>query len=390
MSIAFVAAGTVTTGAASLAVPYPASIAAGQLLILSIANKYPTNTPITPSGWIAPANNQFSGGAGGAAEDTGSVYITVYLKIADGTETGNVTVTLTGANSSVARIFSYSKDSDKTWEYVLAGGSDNAAGTSWSVTGGSDPGVQLGDMLLVASALNGQPMTATVEAVSQTGVTFGTMVERQDSGTTVGDDSSLWFTEHPVTAGASIAAPVYSATVGGTASATAAGAILFLRLREAPVVSLSGAGTVSASPRGSGSASLSGAGTLTANADFSASAAASLSGVASLTANASSQASASLAGSASLTANAEFDSGAIEASAAITGTGTIEAIASVAGTVALTGAATISAIGRLVKLYSPVDLTIEIVQNRLEIAVIQPILRIDVETVEAALTMEVL
>ncbi len=232
MTIAFGAAGAVAPGTTSLSIAYPTGITAGQMLVMMICNKYPTNGPTNPGGgWFAPPGNQYSGGAGAAGVDTGTVYITCFLKIADGTETGSVTVTVTAGNACLGVIFRVTKTVG-SWEYVCAGGSDNSAGTAFSVTAGSDPGVTAGDMIFVGSALNGNTDTATLEAIAQTGVTFGTMVERADSGTNNGDDCSIWVTEHPVNAGTGSAAPVYTATVGGTGSATAAGASLFLRLRE--------------------------------------------------------------------------------------------------------------------------------------------------------------
>jgi len=234
MAISFLSAGAVAAGTTSLSCPYPASgITSGMLAVLFICNKYPTNGPAQPTGYTTPSNNQFSRGGGTPGVDTGDVYITLYVRVCDGTENGgSVSVTLTSANTCVGRIFIYQAAGGATWDYAAAGGSDNVAGTAWSVTGGSDPGVAANDMVLVGSAICGNTDTATSEAISQTGVTFGAMVERQDSGTNNGDDCSLWMTEHPVTAGPSSAAPVYTATVAGTGSATAAGASLFLRLRE--------------------------------------------------------------------------------------------------------------------------------------------------------------
>jgi hypothetical protein len=239
MAIAFGTAGAAATGTTPLSVAYPTSISAGDLLILFVANKYPTNGPSLPGGFFAPSGNQYSRGGGTPGADTGDVYITVYLRIADGTETGSVSVTVTGANTSIGRMFRYTKSATSTWGYACAGGSDNAAGTSWSVTAGSDPGVTANDMVVVGSGICGNTDTATAELITQTGVTFGAMVERQDSGSNTGDDISMWVTEHPVSSGTGSVAPVYTATVAGTGSATAAGASLFLRLREIPDVTIS-------------------------------------------------------------------------------------------------------------------------------------------------------
>jgi hypothetical protein len=232
MAIAIAGSGVAAVGTTSLAIAYPATPASGDLLVIFICNKYPTNTPSQPSGFTTPANNQFSGGAGAAGADSGNVYVTTYTRISDGTETGSITVTVTGGNTCIGRMWRLSKAANKIWDIACAGGADNSAGTAWSVTAGSNPGVTAADLVLVASALNGNTDTATVEAITQTGVTFGTMTEEQDSGTNNGDDCSLWMTSHPVNSGTGSAAPVYTATVGGTGSATAAGASLFMRLRE--------------------------------------------------------------------------------------------------------------------------------------------------------------
>jgi hypothetical protein len=173
MTIAFVSAGTVATGTTALTCAYPTSgITAGMLAVLVISNKYPTNGPSTPANYVAPSGNQYSRAGGTPGADTGDVYITCYLRECDGSENGgSVGVTLTGANTSIGRIFIYSKSASASWAYQLVGGSDNVAGTSWSVTAGSDPGVTANDMVLVASAICGNTDTATSEAISQTGVT---------------------------------------------------------------------------------------------------------------------------------------------------------------------------------------------------------------------------
>src|SRR3990167_8898421 len=260
MAIAQGTHGTVATWTTPVSVPYPASgIVKHNLLLMFVTNKYPTNGPSTPTNWTALAFNQYSRGGGTPGADTGDVYITLYIKIATGSESGNVSVTITGANTSIGRIMQYTKDALKSWGIALAGGSDNSAGTAWSVTAGSDPGVTANDMVLVGSGICGNTDTMTAEFITQTGVTFGAMVERQDSGSNTGDDISLVISEHPVSSGTGSAAPVFTATVAGTGSANAAGASIFVRLREvdphaiagviAASASVSGALTVTSTPK---------------------------------------------------------------------------------------------------------------------------------------------
>jgi len=221
-----------TTGTTSLSVPYPSGITAGHLLVLVVGNKYPTAGPATPSGWTLAA--QATGGLGGQAADSGSVYMTTFVKVATGSESGNLSVTLTGANSSMARMFRYAK-TGANWDYAATTGADTVGNLTWSVTGAANPGLSAGDVLLMSSALNCDRVNGWTESVAATGATFGTTVERNDTTTTSGNDQGLVVSEHPVASGTATAAPVYTMTGSGGAGATAncpTGASVFLRMRE--------------------------------------------------------------------------------------------------------------------------------------------------------------
>lgn len=234
MAIAFGAVGATGAGTTSVEPGFPAGITAGQLLILHVVNKYPTNGPATPAGWTAPANNQFAGGAGIAALDQGNVYSTVFYKIANGTETGTVTVTVASGNATRAVILRYTKAAGKGWSIACAGGSDNTPNTAWSVTAGSDPGITAGDVIVALTARNSDLRAfAAAGSLSATGVTFGTDTELIDTGTTQGDDLGHLISDHTVASGTSSAAPVYTATANGSDNLTEpAGATVLMRLRE--------------------------------------------------------------------------------------------------------------------------------------------------------------
>lgn len=236
-AVSFGTAGAVAAGSTSLTVPYPASIVAGDLLVLTVGNKYPTNGPATPAGWTLVTNGQGSGGVGSAGTDSGTVYATVFVKQAVGGESGNLTVTLAGANSSMGRMFRYTKASVTIWDYAATNGSDATAGTAWSVTGAANPGIVSGDMLVVASAINGNVVTSWAsESVSAAGATFTTHTERQDSNSTTGDDMTLVVSDHTVTAGTASAAPVFTMTGTGTPTTNSpTGASVMLRIREVPI-----------------------------------------------------------------------------------------------------------------------------------------------------------
>ncbi len=240
MAIAFATAGAAANGVASVAVPYPASIAAGDLLILSVVNKFNPNAPTTPSGWTL--QGQVAGGSGADGADVGTIITSVYTKVADGTESGNLTLTCHASNNvALARMYRYTKGATNTWSIVATTGSDNTAGTAWSVTGAANPGITANDMVFVASGSNTDTYTYSLQAITATGATFGTMVERGDDVTGTGSDVALVNTEHPVTAGTASAAPVYTMTASGTTTNRPAGSSVILRLREtntAPTVAL--------------------------------------------------------------------------------------------------------------------------------------------------------
>lgn len=233
MAIAFGAAGAVAnTATTTLTIPYPAGITAGQMLIVCICNKYPTNSPTTPVGFTLATNAQGSGGSGAAGIDIGSVYSTVYYKVAVGTETGNLAVTITANNTAIGRIFRYT-NATNNWDVSAANGSDNTAGTAWLTTMNVNPGLTTGDLVIVSSGINTDLYTYSAQAPAEASTTFGATVERQDSGTASGQDCALVVTETPVTAGTSVASPTYSMTSSGTAANNPAGSSVMFRLREA-------------------------------------------------------------------------------------------------------------------------------------------------------------
>lgn len=237
MAIAFGASGlAANTATNTLTLAYPAGITAGQLIVVCVCNKYPPNNPTTPAGFTLAANAQGTGGSGAAGIDTGTVYMTVYYKIAVGTETGNLAITFVGTNNSgIGRIFRYT-NATGNWNVSAANGSDNTAGTAWLTTMNVNPGLTTGDWAIVASGINTDAYTYASQAPAEASTTFGATVERQDSGTNSGQDCALVVTDTPVTAGTSVNPPTYSMTASGTAANNPAGSSVMLRIREIAAV----------------------------------------------------------------------------------------------------------------------------------------------------------
>lgn len=232
MAVSYVGIGAHAAGTTSLAVPFPTGIVEGQMLIMFIANKYPTNGPTLPSGWTAPANNQWSGGSGVAGIDTGSVYTTVYYKIAAGTETGNQTVTITSGNVAMGIMYNFTRGlSNEVWDILCTGGADNTGGASpMVVNGAANLSLDVNDMLVGVAAVNSDSAVIGVSSISATGATLTTQVGN-NSSTSQGDDMAMVWRRYNVTGGPSTAAPSYSVTATPTATDTPAGSAVFVRVR---------------------------------------------------------------------------------------------------------------------------------------------------------------
>lgn len=263
MSIGFVNLGTVSNGTTSVTPGIPVSLVAGNLLFLVVINKYPNNAPTTPSGWTLVG--QSSAGTTVDAVDSGHVYCTVWYKISDGTESGTVTVTVTSGNATKGLILQYSLTVGDGWGISpVSVGSFTGATTAWSATGDIDPGLIAGDRLVVFSGINTDNYTFTAESVTASGVTFGTNAERNDTGTSSGDDCGMLITDHAVTAGPSSGVPTFVATASGSVAATApAGPSLFVRIRDVPPISGSGATTFAGTAALGGAGALAGSGSTT-------------------------------------------------------------------------------------------------------------------------------
>lgn len=176
----------------------------------------------------------FTGTLGSFAADSGQARILIYAKVTNGTETGAVYLAYSNLNGSTgyAAAYEYSKTGD-AWNFVACGGVDETAGTAWSVTGNSDPGISAGDVVIAASAINTDAYTYSSEAISATGISaWGTMTERADLGSTAGYDCRLVISDHPVTTGTSSAAPVYTMTASSSGTNNPAGATAMIRIRE--------------------------------------------------------------------------------------------------------------------------------------------------------------
>jgi hypothetical protein len=231
-AVAFGAIGSAATGTTSLSVAYPADIPRGSLIVLSVANKHPSNGPSTPTGWQLINNSQREGGIGSNAADSGSVFSTVFVRVADGSESGNVSVSIPSGDCAVGVISYYTKASNTVWDVVATRASDNTGGdTSWSMAMAA-PGIVSGDMLITTAAVNTDDYSYSSQSVSATGATIGSHTERIEAATSNGNDCEVVVSTHAVTAGTSAADPVFTMTSSGSTANAPTGAAVLLRIRE--------------------------------------------------------------------------------------------------------------------------------------------------------------
>ncbi len=224
---------TITPGTTSCSCTYPTGLAAGDLLVLHVTNKYPTNGPSDPAGWSKIGPVDTSGGSAGV--DTGNSRNTVYWKRSDGTESGTISLTMTSCNTSYAVCYAYRSGSG----ILMSGGSTSGTDTTgnqaaWSITGSADPGLRQGDRVVVLNTVNGDASTFASHGLSATGATFGTLTEQHDAGTSQGQDCGSFVVDAYVTGGPSTAAPVFTSTATGYKSGHPTGSAVILVLRAQP------------------------------------------------------------------------------------------------------------------------------------------------------------
>lgn len=240
-SVSFGAIGTIAysaSGGASVAPGYPASIEANDKLILLIGMKPSTansGSVTTPGGWTAEGSITGAGGYGTTlGADTGNTNLFVFSKTAAGTESGTLSVTVSTNNVCWGAIIRCDGNlgADATWSVAMTTGSDTSSGNV-SIAMGADPGVTAGDLVIGAMCIPtdvSTPSQFSAEAFSQTGVTFGTVTERAEPDSNVGNDIGGFICTAPVSSGTSSAAPTMTATAGGTTT-NVRGPGVFVRVR---------------------------------------------------------------------------------------------------------------------------------------------------------------
>jgi hypothetical protein len=254
VTVAFSSIGTSASGSTTVAPSYPASIASGDYLTCVVTSGATSSeTPTTPTGWTLLGTGASTDGAFGV--DTGPRRVTVFGRIADGTESGTLTVSITNGNTCRGSIIRWTKSALFGWNVVGSGGNDSTSGTGFSAaTGAIDWAV--GDCTLVAVGQRVDTATQSAQSLTATGITFGTRTnQRSDADTTGNDHRHVIDTFAATTGGTGSQAPTWAYT----ASTSVSGGLVIVRLREvanSPIAGrATGTGTGSnATPKASGNA----------------------------------------------------------------------------------------------------------------------------------------
>lgn len=224
-------------GTTGPSVPYPSPIGSGDLMVLISGQKPVTaggGTVTDPSGWTVAGSLLDSGGyATTVGADVGNMNLRVYTKVATGSESG--TFTLSAADSSVifGHILRLTSTARDAWDVAVVTGEDTSAGNV-SVTFGSDPGITAEDYILAPFVIPTDvttPAQFSAQALSATGVTFDTVYEVVEYDSATGNDLGGFLARARVLSGTSSAAPVLTATAGGTTT-NVRGPAAFIRIRR--------------------------------------------------------------------------------------------------------------------------------------------------------------
>jgi hypothetical protein len=189
--------------------------------------------PRPPPGDWTPLDADAAGIGPESGSDSGTVVASVYYKIADGSETGSITVGVTSGNVAQAFIGQYERTGGSGWDIAATTARWTTDSTNpLSVTFDDDPDLADDDCAIVFAALNTNgPTNIQTTTLAATGATIAAGDQRRFTATGTGGDMLVSLYDYQVTAGASSAAPTWQATKAATAQGE--GPVILVRLREA-------------------------------------------------------------------------------------------------------------------------------------------------------------
>ncbi|MFF7966766.1 hypothetical protein ACFZC3_15540 [Streptomyces sp. NPDC007903] len=230
MTISIGTVGALATGTTTVT---PALVgAAGDLAVLQVVSGHPSDSvPSTPSGWTSAGS--FSGGGGTFGTSAGPRRITYFVRVLTGGEAAPTT-SIPAATGSVisGRVMNLTRSAGTGWRWAAAFGEDTLSGTGFSATSLAALTFTAGDVAVIGYGVASNADSYTAEALTATGITFGTVTERADAVVAAGNGASVALATATVTAGSGSQTP----TVAATLAAASTGVAGVLRVREASAV----------------------------------------------------------------------------------------------------------------------------------------------------------
>jgi len=227
-TITFGAIGTGANGSTTVAPTYPTGITSGQYLVAVITSGATNSeTPTAPDGtWTQLATGASTDGTYGV--DTGPRRVTAFGRLADGTETGTVTFSITNGGTCRGTISRFSRSGTGTWQVTGQGANDSTSGTGVSMTFAS-MNWNTGDATLVAVGQRVDGATQSAQSLTASGVTFGALTNRATNAVTTGNDHRHVVDTFAAVTGTSNvdAAPTWAYTA--SAAVSAGGVVVRLR-----------------------------------------------------------------------------------------------------------------------------------------------------------------
>jgi hypothetical protein len=241
VTITYGTAGAQSTHTDTITLAAPGGTA-GQLAVLQVVSGHANDSiPATPSGWTLASS--VSGGGGTFGASAGPRRLTFFVRVLLGSDAAPTTNIPSGTSGSAitGRVFLLSRSAGTGWRWGSAFGDDQTSGTGFSAAATSTLTFAAGDFLMLGYGVASSTDSYSAEAVTATGITFGTVTERADNAVATGNGLTVATATCTVSSGSGTQAPTVTATLG-SASIGVAGV---LRVREASAAITATAQTVS-------------------------------------------------------------------------------------------------------------------------------------------------
>ena len=189
--------------------------------------------PSPPTNWTELLNVE-AGATGGSGADNGPVRIQVFKRVSASNDLFSTMPAVTRSNTTGAVIATYARvwrpGAGEAIEDSVFAGSDTSAGTAYSITTSSPPGLATGDQVELWTSIAHSTITFGTTTISASGATFSSRTEVEDAGTENGDDIRAGFHSCNITAGSSNSNVTFGITLSSS-SAGGWGGTAVLRLR---------------------------------------------------------------------------------------------------------------------------------------------------------------